>query len=314
LPTSLYAQHRDSSLLIKDSLKYLFVKHKHELRNKEDSLKLKDSLQFVNSRKADSIQFKKDSLIYLANVYKTTLNNFLKDNIFLNSAGKSFAFVTTFKKQTYQDETFYAFLILVATLTFLRFFYLRYSNNLFQVFFNTSLRQSQLTDQLLQAKLPSLFFNIISFISGGYFIYFILKYYGWLTTHNPTSAFIICVITIAIIYFVKFISLKFIGWVTGFEEITNTYIFVIFLINKILGILLIPLLIIMAFSYPDLIKVSLVIAILLTVLMFIMRFYRSYGLLQNQLKFNRLHFYMYIIGIEIIPVLLIYMGLGTFIK
>ncbi|MBC7422190.1 MAG: DUF4271 domain-containing protein, partial [Ferruginibacter sp.] len=112
-----------------------------------------------------------------------------------------------------------------------------------------------------------------------------------------------------VIYFFKFLSLKFIGWVTGYQQVTNTYIFIIFLINKILGILLLPFIIIMAFSTPVLIKVSALIAILFITLMFLMRFYRSYGLLQHQLKFNRLHFCMYIVGIEILPVLLIYKGL-----
>ena len=92
-------------------------------------------------------------------------------------------------------------------------------------------------------------------------------------------------------------------------EVTNTYIFIIFLINKILGIVLLPFIVVMAFSVPVLIKVSALTAILFTVLMFLLRFFRSYGLLQNQLKISHAHFIMYIVGIEIVPVLLIYKGL-----
>ena len=40
-----------------------------------------------------------------------------------------------------------------------------------RVFFNTSLRQSQLTDQLLQAKLPSLLFNLFFVLSAGVYAY-----------------------------------------------------------------------------------------------------------------------------------------------
>ena len=51
-----------------------------------------------------------------------------------------------------------------------------------------------------------------------------------------------------LIYLVKYCALKFTGWVTGLKEITNTYVFVIFLINKIIGIFLVPFIVILAFS------------------------------------------------------------------
>jgi Domain of unknown function (DUF4271) len=169
-------------------------------------------------------------------------------------------------------------------------------------------RQSQLTDQLLQARLPSLFFNLIWIFSGGFLTYFLLIYFGWQKTANPLTIIPICIAGITIIYFFKFISLKFTGWVTGFREATNTYIFIIFLINKILGILLLPLIIIIAFAAPVLMKVAVLAATLLTGIMFLLRFLRSYGLLQKQLRISRVHFLIYIMGMEILPVLLIYKG------
>jgi len=111
------------------------------------------------------------------------------------------------------------------------------------------------------------------------------------------------------VYIAKFMSLKFTGWVTGYKEVTNTYIFIIFLINKILGVLLLPFVIIIAFSIPSLITASVVLSLLVISLMFLLRFFRSYGLLQNKLKISRFHFFMYVIGVEIIPLLLIYKAL-----
>ena len=62
---------------------------------------------------------------------------------------------------------FYLIAGIVLLLAFFKYFNSRYFTNLFRVFFNTSLRQSQLTDQLLQAKLPSLLFNLFFILSGG---------------------------------------------------------------------------------------------------------------------------------------------------
>ncbi|CAN5458586.1 hypothetical protein BH11BAC5_BH11BAC5_29000 [soil metagenome] len=257
----------------------------------------------------DSAALKIDSLKKLAPAYHVMLQKVLKENKYLNSTSEPVAKKIYIRKQESGDNVFYVLLILVAALSFLRFFYVRYFNNLFQVFFNTSLRQSQLTDQLLQARLPSMFFNLMAAFSGGIFFYFLLKYFGWLNERKPLDVMLLSSFVIMAVYFIKFISLKFTGWLSGYATITNTYIFIIFLINKILGILLLPLIIVMAFSVPLLIKVSVIIAILLTSLMFLLRFFRSYSLLQNQVKISPTHFMLYIVGVEIMPLLLIYKAL-----
>lgn len=299
LPVLLSAQQADSLLT-----RYT----RTVLVNKSDS-GLTHSADSILAYKADSILKAVELAKTLHLSYVTTIQKIIKDNKFLNSSGTPFAMITYPRRQILQDSIFYAVFSVIMLLAFFRFFYVRYFNNLFRVFFNSSLRQSQLTDQLLQAKLPSLVFNIISVVSGGLFIYFLLLYFDWVPDAEPLTLIGMCSVCIAVVYLFKFITLKFTGWITGYREITNTYIFIIFLINKILGILLLPLIIVMAFSVSVLIKVSVIVAILLTTLMFLLRFFRSYGLLQHQLKISRSHFFLYIVGIEILPVLLIYKGL-----
>jgi len=80
------------------------------------------------------------------------------------------------------------------------------------------------------------------------------------------------------------------------------------LINKILGILLIPFIIVIAFSPDYLKKTAVIISLLMVGIMFLLRFLRSFSLLHSQIKVSRFHFFLYIIGIELLPVLLIYRG------
>ena len=309
LPVLLFAQQIDSGVLVSKAHRDSLHKKHTSMVNKQDSV-LVNMTDSVLSHKADSVLVNKDTVKTSSlSLYKIAIQNIIKNNKFLNADGKPWAMITKPRKQSVQDSVFYTILVVTALLAFFRFFYVRYFNNLFRVFFNTSLRQSQLTDQLLQAKLPSLFFNIISVISGGLLIYFLLNYFDRVLETKPLTLISICSLFVASIYLLKFLSLKFTGWITGYEEITNTYIFIIFLINKILGILLLPFIVVMAFSVPALIKVSALVAVLLTALMFLLRFFRSYGLLQHQLKISKPHFFMYIIGLEIVPVLLIYKGL-----
>ena len=53
---------------------------------------------------------------------------------------------------------------------------------------------------------------------------------------------------LAAIYLVKFVVLKFIGWVFSISRATDIYIFIVFLVNKMLGIFLLPFLIVIIFS------------------------------------------------------------------
>jgi hypothetical protein len=230
-------------------------------------------------------------------------------NKLLNSTAIPVSLAVKLKQRTDNDAFFYLLSGLLLLLGIARVLYSRYFTNLFRVFFNTSLRQSQLTDQLLQARLPSLLFNLFFILCGGVYMYFLLLRKGWLEEHNPWILIAASVGLLGLLYTVKYCALKFTGWITGYKEQTNTYIFIVFLINKIIGIILLPFVILIAFASGTLINIALIVSLLVIVLMLFLRFFRSYGLLQHQLKVSRLHFFLYILGIEVLPLLLIYKGL-----
>jgi Domain of unknown function (DUF4271) len=266
------------------------------------------------AQKPDSTLAIKDSLqspiiAVAVNQYSQAVQLIFKQNIFLNSTGTPVSMAVKPKKSKSADGIFYLLAGLVLIMAIIKFFFARYFANLFRVFFNTSLRQGQLTDQLLQAKLPSLFFNLFFIISGGTYAYFLLQQYGFITQQQQWVLLGACIGALGLVYVIKYSTLKFTGWVTGYKSSTDTYIFIIFLISKILGVLLIPFMVLMAFAKLPIANAAALISLLMVVLLFLLRFIRSYGLLQNQLKVSRFHFFLYIAGVEIIPLLLLYKGL-----
>ena len=257
----------------------------------------------------DSISVKPVVKRSQAAVYQQTMEQLLKHNIFLVSNTTPVATAYQERNPSQTEFKFYILLGTILFLSFLRFFYSRYFNNLFRVFFNTSLRQGQLTDQLLQAKLASMLFNLFFVITGGLYIYFLLIHHGWISEENSMLALSLSVGILALIYFIKFLTLKFTGWLTEYREVANTYLFIIFLINKILGVLLIPFIVVLAFSLPVIKSIGAVISLLMIALLFLFRFLRSFGLLKHQIKVGWFHFLLFIIGIELLPILLVYKGL-----
>jgi hypothetical protein len=271
---------------------------------------LKDTARIDSTLKIDSIT-PKPALVIASPLdkYNELMQYVLEHNLYLNTKAKPIATSSKEMAATSTDLIFYIILSTLLLLAFLRFFYPRYFNNLFRVFFNTSLRQSQLTDQLLQAQLASMLFNLFFVVTGGLYSYFLLLHYKWVTSDNAVLVIGASILLLALIYFVKYLTLKFTGWLTGNKEVANTYLFIIFLINKILSVMLLPFVIVMAFAMPGLKTIAAVLSLLLVVLMFLLRFLRSFGLLQHKVKVSWFHFLLFIAGVELLPILLIYKGM-----
>ena len=241
------------------------------------------------------------------------MERLLDENKYLNSRGIAESLAVKSKKVNDQDVIFYLLASFIFLFGILRTVYARYFTTLFRVFFNSSLRQNQLTDQLLQSKLPSLFFNLIFLIAGGLYVYFLLQRIG----HNslPIDWVLLgsCVATFMLVYLIKFLTLKFVGWVTGYEQEADTYIFVVFLINKIIGVFLLPVIIVLSFSIPSVSNIFVAVSFILIGVMILLRFFRSYGLLQHKLKVSRFHFLLYIFSLEILPLLIMYRAIEVFV-
>ena len=237
---------------------------------------------------------------------KENLGDLLKENLLLNSRTTPVSLIASARVTHSKDIFFYFMAFIVLLLGILKVSYSRYFSNLFRVFFNSSLRQGQLTDQLLQAKLPSLLFNIFFILVAGWYTYFLLVHFAKIERYGNLEILSLCMAGVLVIYLVKFCTLKFTGWITGYKAEAETYIFIVFLINKIIAVCLVPLIIVMTFSRSDLAYAAMLLSLMLIGLMLLMRFFRSFGLLQNRIKVSRFHFFIYITGIEILPLLLIY--------
>ena len=188
-----------------------------------------------------------------------------------------------------------------------------YTTNLLKVFFNTTLRQSQLTEQLLLSKLPSLLYNLFFLLVVSIYIFVLFEGKFNSISFNWKLLFYI-LISVCIIYFVKFIVLELSGWLTGYKQEIENYVFIVFLINKILAILLLPILLLITFSNIEISSFAVKMSYLLIFLLYFLRYLRVFSLLNRRLSITKFHFLIYALGIEIVPILLIYKTLVIIIN
>lgn len=209
------------------------------------------------------------------------------------------------RKSNSQDALFYTILLLFFLLAIIRFSFSKYLYDLFAAFLNPTLSQRQLKDQLSQTPLPSLLLNIYFTISTGTFVFLMLKYNHYFEVSNPVFLIPIFILLISLIYLVKYVFLKLSTWLFGFEELLNNYIFTLFLINKVIGILLLPFILLIAFAPPGWAITSINCSLILISCLLIYRYIRAYGLVRHHISFSKFHFFLYLCGFEIAPVLLL---------
>jgi hypothetical protein len=301
-----FAQSPDSASQVIDSAKI----HDSLLRVQ----RFKDSLLAKTQRE---IQLAKDSISKVINARRKVLlasfQQVLKDHAYLNFYGRPDRQTISVRNVQSNDGIFYYIVALVLYLALMRLFFYKYVTTMFTLFFRATLRQQQLREQLLQAPLPALLMNVFFVVSLGTYLTFLAIHFNMPFAGSFWTTLLYAIILIACIYFVKFIFLNIVGWIFGISNVTDTYIFIVFLINKMIGIFLLPVIAMLAFPSPTLLPVTLMVSYILVGGMLFYRFIISYRPVRSEIKVNRFHFFLYLCAFEIAPLLLIYKVLITFV-
>jgi hypothetical protein len=299
-PASIFAQ-ADSSNNQTDTLRKDSLRPKpHPKRNTDstgvttkaifqiDSLHIKDSLRII-----DSVRLAQQA----SDSFKRLAEKQIPVQILKEGDKKVF---------TGKEYLFYYLIFLFILFGLLRRVFAKYFYDLFRVFFKTTLKQRQTQEQLLQSSLASVFMNSFFVLSAGLYVNFLLQYFQLVISENFWLQYVYCIGALAAIYLVKFIGLKITGWLFNVSNTTDSYIFIVFIINKMLGIFLLPFLLLLAFANDPVYSYAMFISWIGLGLLLIYRFILSYSAVRKEVKLNSFHFILYILGFEVIPLLLIY--------
>lgn len=237
----------------------------------------------------------------------------LRAHPYFNFDGEPLDLSTTIRDQEGEEGIFYFILSLVLFIALMRLIFYKYMSTMFTLFFRATLRQQQLRDQMLQSPLPSLLMNIFFVVSTGAYLAMIAGPGGLLPEGGFWQALGYAVILLTVVYLGKFIFLNAVGWIFGITNATSTYLFVVFLVNKMMGIILLPFVILLAFPYPHILPAILSISLLIVGGLLLYRYLIAYRPLRSEIKLSRFHFILYLCAFEIAPLLLIYKVLLAFV-
>ena len=266
-----------------------------------------DSTAIVDSTSIPGDSLKKDSVVVITPpvVITDTSSYYAYYNHPFIAFGKPPVFrIMSQRVPESKDNIFYLLAGVLFFIAFTRILFPKYFHNTFRLFFQTSFRQKQTRDQLLQQSLGSLLLNILFFFSSALYLTLVLEHYH-ITIFPFWELLLYALIFIAALYTGKFLFLRFAGWIFNAGEGAETYIFIVFLINKIIGVMLIPFILVIAFADESLVEASVSASVILLLMLFLYRYFVSLKSFRSDLHINPFHFFLYLCGVEIVPLLVI---------
>jgi Domain of unknown function (DUF4271) len=181
----------------------------------------------------------------------------------------------------------------------------KYFGDLYRVFMRSGFRQKSIRDQLVQNKIASLGLNVMFFITGGLFIYLISRYEMLLPSSNWYSQVLVCTGFLISVYLVKYFSLMAGGWVFSARELVDNYAFLVFFVNKIAGLFLLPVVVMLWLGSPKAHPVVVVISFIIISFLYLYRYFLILPMVRNKSGVSSFHFFLYLCTFEILPILLL---------
>lgn len=209
------------------------------------------------------------------------------------------------RKADSKDELFYIIAGILLFMGIIKVLYPKYYQNTFRLIFQTSLRQKQTPEQIVQGYVPGFLLNVLFFMTAGVLAGLFAQQQGFL--QGPLWLLILfSTAVLAVIYLVKYLVTLFVGWVFNVQQQAGMYRFVVFLVNRVAGVVLLPLVIILAFYGGDVQTVAFTVAAAICVFLLLYRYTVLLTVMRKNLKVSALHFFIYLCAVELMPLLVIY--------
>lgn len=210
-------------------------------------------------------------------------------------------------KNIYQDWFFPVFILTLAIYTWLRIFYNKYFNQLLQAFLNTNLTNQMVRDENILVQRASILLALTFNIIVSLFLYLLSIELNWnlgkIGVGFNRFAFFLTIVSA--VYTFKFLTLKIIGWLFDLDREMATYIFNIFIINNVLGLVLVPIVALMAYNPVIEPHFLAVLSLWIIGIAFLYRLLRGLASGLSVSGFSVLYLFLYLCTLEIAPLLVL---------
>ncbi|MDX1942210.1 MAG: DUF4271 domain-containing protein [Saprospiraceae bacterium] len=192
-------------------------------------------------------------------------------------------------------------LTLTLLMTVMRSFFRR----AYEAFLTDNMMNQVYRDRESVGPWPFLVLYAFFFINGGLFIYFLAKYFNFYLPGGHFLQWAYCTAGLGGLFLIKHLLLNIIGFTFPTEKEVRLYSFLIVVFGIVLGLVLTPINILLAYGPKSLSPILIFGTLGLIVLVYAFRYVRSLFIAERFLLFHRFHFLLYICTVEIAPVMIL---------
>jgi hypothetical protein len=198
-------------------------------------------------------------------------------------------------------------IFLVMSFTCVKIFYSKILFQILNAFVNNNTANQIIRDENILVQRASILLSVICYVVLALFAFKVSDYYEYHNTviGNGFSRFLFIALFIALAYSLKMIALKIFGFIINKDKPVASYIFNLFLINNVLGIVLLPILLILTYVNFQYSAYMLFGAIGIVMLFFLYRLFKGILIWTSVSHYNLLYLFLYICALEIAPLLII---------
>jgi hypothetical protein len=190
---------------------------------------------------------------------------------------------------------------LAIALTLFRFFLVR----IYRAFSNDNFLKLLHRELKGGVVYPYWMFYLFFFLNAAVFCFLTARFYRVWEDQANAYLLLYCFAGVLIAFLGKQTLLKILAWIFPFGQTLNHYNFAITIFGSILGIVLFPINIFLAFSATPIPEIALYCGFGAIVITYIYRYLRSIFSAGRLIIFHRFHFFVYLCSVEIAPALII---------
>jgi Domain of unknown function (DUF4271) len=213
----------------------------------------------------------------------------------------------TFPEHTTPDWLTITLFSVIVLFTWYKLFYNRMFLQLVSAFFSMATTNQMVRDESVLLQRASLNASLIFYLAGGLFLYQVSIIYQWNLPflENGFTRFLMFSFVLAILYSSKMLLIRILSNIFSAEKAASGYIFTIFLFNMMAGLMLLPIIVLIAYAPVELQHLSIVTALILLAGFLIYRMVRVAVLWMSIPRAPVFYLFLYLCAFEVAPLLLI---------
>ncbi len=198
-------------------------------------------------------------------------------------------------------------IFVIIAFAWIRVFYSKIFKQLINAFFSNSISNQVVRDENILVQRASILMSFVFYLTGSLFIYQVSVFFNWdypFLGEGFLRFLVVCLI-VAFAYSFKMVLLKAMGEVFELDRPVASYIFNIFLINNMLGLILIPVVVAIAFVVTYSTGIAIYTGVALVIIAFIYRLVRAFNIWMTLPGVSIFYLILYFCTLEIAPLVII---------